>query len=117
MRILSYTSQIINFAVLENGRVSCVVSLVYASPSEDMGDLLYRYVEEMACQITTLWILIGDLNQVLKQEDKRGGRIVHGRGVTRMQRMVDVCELMEVDFCSPRFTWSNGQKGHLRIEQ
>lgn len=49
-----------------------------------MREFLYIYLEEMARHITIPWILIGDFNQVIKQSDKRGGRVVRGRGVARM---------------------------------
>lgn len=71
----------------------------------------------MAWLITILWVLIGDFNQVLRQEDKRGGRMIHGSAVDRMQCMVNTCKLIELEFSGSRFTWSNGQEGRLLIER
>lgn len=67
--------------------------------------------------ITTPWLLLGDFNQVVRQEDNRGARAVWDYGAKRMLCMIDKCKLIDVEFSGPRFTWTNGQLGHLLIEQ
>lgn len=64
-----------------------------------------------------MWGIIGDINQVIKQEDKLGEGPVRGYSVDRMRRMFDVGGLEEVPFSGPKFTWSNNQVGRRQIQQ
>lgn len=116
IRVLSFTAQLLNIALITNDSISNLISLVYASPSASIREQLYKYVENMAYYVNIPWILVGDFNMVLSQEDKRGGRPV-GAAVDRMQRMIDEYDLIEHAFSGHRFTWSNGQLGRFLIEQ
>lgn len=117
VKVLSYTAQILNIGIMSNATLSWVASFVYASPVEQIRESLYTYIEEMSRFISMPWMLIGDFNQVMYQEDKKGGRPVGGPSTERMQHLIDICALMDLPYTGPRFTWSNGQEGRFRIEQ
>ncbi|CAN1249350.1 hypothetical protein LINPERPRIM_LOCUS7118 [Linum perenne] len=54
------------------------------------------------------WLLSGDFNAMLKQEDKRGGTRF---SLSQNQPFIDccnVCGLSETSFCGPKFTWHRG---------
>lgn len=117
VRLLSYTSQLINIRVSWLNEDPVIISLIYASPTAIGREPLYEYMEQMANYVHVPWLAIGDFNQVVRQQDKSGGRPVRGYGLLRMFRMIDECQLMEVEFSGPRFTWSNGQPGRFLIKQ
>lgn len=117
IRVLSHTAQVLNIAILERDTPSSLISLIYASPQGSMREKFYHYVEDMASYVNLPWLLVGDFNQVIRQEDKRGGRPVGGVEVDRLKQMVESCNLIELEFGGPRFTWSNGQMGRNLIEQ
>lgn len=117
VRIISCTAQLMNVAILSNNRIEWLLTLVYASPKLLSRVSLYEYLESMKDHMTVPWLLLGDFNEVIRQEDKRGGREVRGHSVDRMRHMIEVCQLLEVDFTGPRFTWTNGQSGNLLIEK
>lgn len=117
VHILSYTSQLMNIGIMHRNAVDQIISLVYASPTLSIRETFYEYVESMYDHITTPWLLLGDFNQVVRQEDNRGARAVWDYGAKRMLCMIDKCKLIDVEFSGPRFTWTNGQLGHLLIEQ
>lgn len=60
MSILSSTDQILTL-------------VVYASPQRDLRDELWVYLRKLGNLIKSPWLIVGDYNQVLLSEDKRGG--------------------------------------------
>ncbi|KAI0530781.1 hypothetical protein KFK09_000329 [Dendrobium nobile] len=62
------------------------------------------------------FIVGGDFNCILSQEDKRGGRkFIFSQGPKEMADFLNVNDLHEVGFFGPRFTWCNNKSGGDRI--
>ncbi|PKU86693.1 threonine dehydratase [Dendrobium catenatum] len=62
------------------------------------------------------FIVGGDFNCILSQEDKRGGRkFVFSQGPKEMADFLNVNDLHDVGFVGPRFTWCNNKSGGERI--
>lgn len=74
-------------------------------------------LEQLNQYVRFPWALIGDLNQVLYQEDKKGGRRVMGYPVERMRRVMDSYGFVDLNFYGPRFTWTNKHHGCQNIQQ
>lgn len=53
------------------------------------------------------WLVLGDFNEVLCGEDKFGGRLVDINRAFEFKECLDLCNLQDLGFSGPKFTWSN----------
>lgn len=53
------------------------------------------------------WIIAGDFNEVLADDEKYGGRVVNANRSLLFKDCLDACNMMDLGFSGPRFTWSN----------
>lgn len=58
------------------------------------------------------WMLIGDSNDISDADEKLGGtRSFH---CSRFANWISSCNLIDLGFSGPRFTWSNLRLGHVK---
>ena len=50
---------------------------------------------------------MGDFNEVIVEEEKSGGNPIYPRRVNAILDCMDSCQMMDLDFFGPKFTWSN----------
>ncbi|XP_028550871.1 uncharacterized protein LOC114579679 [Dendrobium catenatum] len=61
-------------------------------------------------------IIGGDFNCILSQKDKLGGkRFKYTQGVQDFNNFISSCDLHELKFIGPRYTWCNNKTGGARI--
>lgn len=53
------------------------------------------------------WAIIGDFNKVTSKEEKSGGNPICQRRVRAIQGYMNVCQMIDLGFSRPKFTWSN----------
>lgn len=63
------------------------------------------------------WLLLGDFNQVLWRDGKRGRSPVSQARVQPFVNMIKNCKLLDLDFSGQKFTWSNMRKGITNIQE
>ncbi|KAF6170693.1 hypothetical protein GIB67_015645 [Kingdonia uniflora] len=61
------------------------------------------------------WLVVGDINVVLRGVEKNGGRGVRWNAVAEFQDIVNCSCLLENHFSGSDYTWCNGQMGNNRI--
>ncbi|KAI0492234.1 hypothetical protein KFK09_026503 [Dendrobium nobile] len=62
------------------------------------------------------WIIGGDFNCIISQDDKRGGRkFIHSQGTLDMISFMNRGDLHEVGYLGPKYTWWNNKDGRGRI--
>lgn len=88
----------------------------YASPVDALRETICEFVEQLCHYVHFPWCMIGDLNQVMRTDDKDGGRRVVKYNVERMKRMMTLCGFTEMD-SGPRFAWTNNNLGSRRIQK
>lgn len=59
---------------------------------------------------------MGDFNQVMDEREKRGGQDVCMSRVRQLKSMIDACNLIDLGFEGPLFTWSNIRQGQTNIQ-
>lgn len=114
---ISMHDQILNVLVTDTVRGRWVLSLIYASPHPMCREELWLYIKQMGEFITIPWLLIGDFNQPLTTQDKYGGRAVNWRQAAQLQHLVDACQLLDLGFQGPKFTWFNCRTGRAAIRE
>lgn len=67
--------------------------------------------------ISSPWLLARDFNQALNQEDKRGGRPVTYLQSQSLWEVIEDCNLMDLGFLGPRFTWTNNREDEVKEKE
>ncbi|XP_059436514.1 uncharacterized protein LOC132169501 [Corylus avellana] len=77
-----------------------------ASKRQESWSLL-NYLQSFA---PTPWLCAGDFNEILEDSEKWGGRRKALRQMQDFQQVVEQCNLQDLGFSGPKFTWHNGRE-------
>ncbi|XP_019107211.1 uncharacterized protein LOC109136048 [Beta vulgaris subsp. vulgaris] len=121
--LLLWNSHVIDFQVLGEGaqgvhgvmevrslKSSFIFSTIYASPKFCIRNLFWNELKDIARSINKPWLVMGDFNDVVCQNEKLGGRKVSLRRANLYAETMDKCNLLDMGFCGPKFTWTNKRK-------
>ena len=121
--LLLWNSYVIDFQPLGEGaqgvhgvmevhslNISFIFSAIYASPKFYIRRQLWDDLRNMAISIDKPWLLVGDYNDVLCQNEKLGGRRISTSRANLYAETMDSCNLVDLGFCGPKFTWTNKRK-------
>lgn len=86
--------------------LSSLISPIYASPRVAERKILWANLTQVAKLHNIPWLL-GDFNEVLSSEDKLGGRNINLNRALDFKECLDSCNLLDLGFLGPKFTWSN----------
>lgn len=114
---LGFTQQEIHALIeVRNSKQKWLLSAVYASPRFNERELLWENLETIAVETKWPWLVTGDFNELLFQEEKRGGNHISLNKSLRFADMISNCALMDLGFVGPKFTWSNlgGIRNHIQ---
>ena len=56
---------------------------------------------------------MGDFNEILQSDEKKGGRIRPHVQMQAFRDVLDVCGFVDLGFTGPEFTWHSRRHGHL----
>ena len=59
------------------------------------------------CSSDLPWLLLGDFNDMISEEEKLGGLPINRTRMTAFRNCLDKCGLIDLGFHGPRFTWTN----------
>ena len=103
--ILSSTEQEIHAIVkVLNSNLSWLFTAVYANPRTAERHILWENLNKVAELHNMPWVLVGDFNEPLLNEDKFGGRAVSVNRSLLFKECLDNCGMIDIGFSSPRFT-------------
>ncbi|XP_059289278.1 uncharacterized protein LOC132042777 [Lycium ferocissimum] len=88
-----------------------VITLVYAKCDEGDRLQLWEDIYHVAGSFNFPWLVGGDFNVVLHEDDKIGGIPVQPQDYEDFAFCVNSCELLETGFKGSHFTWWNGRGG------
>ena len=90
-----------------NSTSSWLLSAVYASPRSAKRHILWNNLSQVADMHNLPWIIAGDFNEPLVNEDKFGGRPVIINRSLLLKECLDKCNMVDLGFSGPRYTWTN----------
>ncbi|XP_075654049.1 uncharacterized protein LOC142624370 [Castanea sativa] len=70
-------------------------------------ELLAKTEQEIHVEVKLSWVIVGDFNESLIDEDKFGGRGVHINRSLAFKECLDRCSMVDMRFFGPRYTWTN----------
>ena len=87
--------------------LSFLLTAVYASPNFNKRKIFWNYLQNLATAITLPWVLFGDFNDMLLDDEKLGGLPLNRTNVSAFRACMDNCGLIDLGFQGTRFTWTN----------
>ena len=81
--------------------------VVYAPPQFHKRILFWEYLQNLARHISLPWVILGDFNDMIYEDEKHGGIPVNRTRISAFRNCMDKCGLMDLGFHNPRFTWTN----------
>ena len=105
---LSSTKQEIHATVkVRSSNLTWLLSAIYASPRLAERRILWENLKTMAHLHNLPWLMLGDFNEVLCDDDKFGGNHVNLNRALEFKNCLDECNMVDLGFTGPKFTWTN----------
>lgn len=60
---------------------------------------------------------MGDFHSILKPSEKLGGNKVNNSRIRIFENVLNTCNLIDLGFSGPCFTWQNNQRGKYNIRE
>lgn len=87
-------------------------SCIYGHPICSLRKHLWEKLQRIATTRLGPWLLCGDFNEVLRPEEKIGGRPREPWSLVDFNQMVNVCRLQDLPFTGNNMTWIGKRKGY-----
>uniref|UniRef100_A0A803NFH1 Reverse transcriptase domain-containing protein n=1 Tax=Cannabis sativa TaxID=3483 RepID=A0A803NFH1_CANSA len=89
---------------------------VYGEPIRSRRHETWALLRTLARQSDLPWCVIGDVNNVVRQEDKRGGRPYPQGLITGFNTALQQCDLVDIEIHGHPFTWEKGRGSNNWVE-
>lgn len=83
----------------------------YGHPKAHKRHEAWNLLRHLKLMMPTPWICVEDFNEILDLSKKYGGHGHQRHLMEAFQNTFEFCELFELDYRGPRFTWTNGREG------
>lgn len=114
IEVINFDFQFMNLGILSGTKVLWMMTVIYASPEKQTRQQLWISLRRMGQLIEVPWVIIGDCNEVLTQDDKCGGKRVHQQGNQELGRLISKCGLIDLGYLGPQYTWTNSKEDNNR---
>jgi len=105
---LASTEQEIHTLVKVNSSsLNWIFTAIYASPRHRERCMLWNNLNTVANSHNLPWIIAGDFNELLSNDEKLGGRPISLYRANLFKECLDSCNMADLGFNGPRFTWTN----------
>lgn len=105
--IHGHTFQDIHSTVEVCGLPSFFASIIYASPNRYRRKFLWKNLADIALLVKGPWVVVGDLNEVMSNDEKSGVNSVCSSRICDFKACLHACHLTDVGYCGQKFTWCN----------
>jgi hypothetical protein len=86
-----------------------LLSAIYASPRRSERRMLWQNLSTVAGLHVLPWVMVGDFNDITSSEEKWGGNRPNASRITEYCDCMNSCNMIDMGFSRPKFTWTNGQ--------
>lgn len=116
INILVRDFQFIHMRIVEVNKPSWVLTIAYVSPRHELKEKFCERMEEIAQDTDEPWVIMGDLNDILEAQEKKGGAPINARKCDLFRNRIDKCLLMDVGSHGHRYTWKGPcTRGYFRV--
>jgi hypothetical protein len=90
---------------------------LYGHPEVNKRHETWSLLKKLARLDPLPWLCVGDFNEVLTQTEKWGGRGRLDKQMVDFQQALEYCELFDMGYRGPKYTWSNCQESQFFIKE
>jgi hypothetical protein len=94
-----------------------ILSCIYGPPDNSDKPVFWDSLSSLGDGFVCPWLCIGDLNSVLDQQEKQGGRPVASSSSCPFKQFIDHFGLIDLSFAGNPFTWCNNRQGNASIKE
>ncbi|KAK1360251.1 hypothetical protein POM88_044725 [Heracleum sosnowskyi] len=116
VNLLSFSRSHIDVSVNKIGSNSWRLTGVYGEPERSQRHKTWELLRNLSRDANLLWCLVGDLNNVRSQSDKRGGHLYPNHLIEGFNECLQDTELHDLDIVGHQFTWERGRNTDHWIE-
>jgi exonuclease III len=105
-------------------KISWRATCIYGYPQAHNKYLTCRLINDLSCVnncSNSSWLVFGDFNLVLTNEEKSGGNPIEPNITTSFRNTLCHCDLQDLGFKGCIYTWTNNQQGdqiiHSRLDR
>ncbi|XP_057247778.1 uncharacterized protein LOC130589994 [Beta vulgaris subsp. vulgaris] len=115
VNVCSCSSQYIHCEVLHRASGGVFeVTMVYGANDGEVREELWRDLVRLSKNVKEAWVVTGDFNSVLNLEERLGSAVTL-REVEPFRQCIRLCQIQDLPFSGPYYTWSNKQEGDQRV--
>ena len=96
--------------------LSWLINAIYASPRFEERCIVWNNLRMLANMHDLPWALMGDFNEVLSEDEKYRGNPICQRRVRAIKECMDDCNMMDLGFSGPKYTWKNKRESGNLIQ-
>ncbi|XP_074278178.1 uncharacterized protein LOC141601774 [Silene latifolia] len=111
-------AQLINVVVqVVSTNFTFLLSAIYASPKFKYRRNLWNELITLSHNLRTPWVCVGDFNEVTCAGEKIGGNGIKLNRVSLFSSSMNICNLIDIGFSGPKFTWTNRRRLNPILER
>lgn len=100
-----------------SSKLSWIFTPIYASLISAERCVLWENLSKVVELHNKSWVIVRDFNEPFIEEDKLGGRPISINKSLLFKECLDKCNMVDLDFNSPRFTWTNKRDANCFIQE
>uniref|UniRef100_A0A803P0P8 CCHC-type domain-containing protein n=1 Tax=Cannabis sativa TaxID=3483 RepID=A0A803P0P8_CANSA len=112
----NYSNNHIDIEVRIPGMVKWRLTGFYGEPNRNLRHHTWNHLRSMAADSSLPWCVIGDFNNIISQEDKKGGRPYPATLITGFQDAISDCHLIDLELRGYQFTWERSRGTNRAVE-
>lgn len=114
--LISFNKNHIDVIILATDVPRYRLTGVYGEPDRAKRDETWSLIRNLVVNNSLPWCLIGDMNNVLSQSDKRGGKPYPWRLIQGFQNVLQDSDLFDMPLGGHQYTWKRGLGTNKHIE-
>ena len=87
----------------------------YGEPDTRNHHVSWATLRRLKAKHSLPWICVGDFNEIIRAQEKMGGRLRPFKQMQDFRDVLDECGFRDLGFVGGKFTWCNGQKDGYTI--
>ncbi|XP_074321418.1 uncharacterized protein LOC141657925 [Silene latifolia] len=116
--LVGKADQMVNVvAQVRSSKLVFFLSAVYANPKFKRRVNLWNELKALSVNLNHPWVCIGDFNEVTGPLEKLGGCGIKWNRVNLFKSTMNDCNLIDLGFSGPKFTWTNKRRIHPIFER
>uniref|UniRef100_A0A803Q5L9 CCHC-type domain-containing protein n=1 Tax=Cannabis sativa TaxID=3483 RepID=A0A803Q5L9_CANSA len=109
VQLMGYGVNFIDVSIAEENGDQWRLTGLYGEPNRNPRRNTWDQIRELQTRSPLPWCVVGDLNNVTSQSDKRGGNSYPNWLIDGFCTMLDECGLCDMELCGYPYTWEMGR--------